>query len=137
MNSVTLRFIGERERSLGKIRTYENDYYKVQLGYLGDIEEDKADGSFGRCYMKVVATAKQPDFQKLFLLPGSEKEEAFCGIEIMEMEFVPYEEIEKRAKMFGIAHATLKEIDTILKKDYPDFYLLSEEKLNMNHEKND
>lgn len=126
MEGIKLMFIGEKQTPYGLMKTYESAFYKVQMCYIGDLEQDRASGEIDKGFLKVDVKPLEKRSLPLTVAPRFTKGTR-TPIAMIETDYsgVDYTNIESYIEKMRISKETLNEIDSVIRKEYPDFYLLN------------
>ena len=123
MDEFKLEFVREKQRAYGLLKIFKNKFYEIMMCYCGDLEEDKKAGLLEKGYLKIEAIPNSSKIPGLMIFPGVLQKEPHACIMTDDAAMIEYKDVDDFIIGLTAGKETLKEIDRVIKNEYPDFHL--------------
>ena len=123
MEGTKLEFVREKQRAYGLLKVFKNKFYEIMMCYCGDLEEDRKTGLLEKGYLKVEAIPNSSKTPGLMILPAVKQKEPRACIKTEDVAMIECKDVDDFIIGLTAGKETLKEIDRVIKNEYPDFHL--------------
>ena len=117
MEGTKLMFVAEKQKAYGVRRTYKSEFYKVTIWNIGEQNQDRI--------LRIDVTPLDESLPlevRAVNKDGSQKPFAYIDTDLVNIN---YHNIDVYIRKMQISKETIREIETILNEEYPDFCLLT------------